>query len=183
MTIDPWLRAHLACPIDRSPLRDDRGGLICGSGHQYPVEDGVPVMLREDVPQTIDFVRASIARAYRRTPGDDRAPHLYLESLGISDDEKASVVRQVQTGSVIDPVVAHLVAATNGLMYRDQVGVLARYPIPELRWPDGNGRRLLDVGCSWGRWSMAAARKGYRVVGIDPSLGAVMAARRVASAL
>src|SRR5204863_8472237 len=59
-------------------------------------------------------------------------------------------------------------------------GVLDRYPIPVLRLPDGGGRRLLDVGCSWGRWSMAAARNGYRVVGIDPSLGAVMAARRVA---
>ena len=38
---------------------------------------------------------------------------------------------------------------------------------------------LLDIGCSWGRWSLAAARKGYSVVGIDPSLGAVMAARRI----
>jgi SAM-dependent methyltransferase len=38
---------------------------------------------------------------------------------------------------------------------------------------------LLDVGCNWGRWSIAAARAGYRVVGIDPSLGAIAAARRV----
>jgi SAM-dependent methyltransferase len=35
------------------------------------------------------------------------------------------------------------------------------------------------VGCNWGRWSVAAARLGYRPVGLDPSLGAVLAARRV----
>ena len=40
------------------------------------------------------------------------------------------------------------------------------------------GSRLLDLGSSWGRWSIAAARKGYSVVGLDPSLGAVLAARR-----
>jgi ubiquinone/menaquinone biosynthesis C-methylase UbiE len=41
----------------------------------------------------------------------------------------------------------------------------------------------LDIGCNWGRWSIAAARKGFSVVGIDPSLGAVMAARRIANEL
>src|SRR2546421_318531 len=63
------------------------------------------------------------------------------------------------------------------------LGELDSYPIPELRLPAGDGRRLIDVGCSWGRWSIAAARKGYRVVGIDPSLGAIIAARRVSESL
>jgi ubiquinone/menaquinone biosynthesis C-methylase UbiE len=36
----------------------------------------------------------------------------------------------------------------------------------------------LDIGCSWGRWSISAARRGWHVIGIDPSLGAIMAARR-----
>jgi SAM-dependent methyltransferase len=52
-----------------------------------------------------------------------------------------------------------------------------------LRLPDGDGKLLLDVGCSWGRWCVAAARKNYHVVGIDPSLGAVLAAKRVANQL
>ena len=182
-TIDRWLAQHLACPIDRLPVRIDGAVLTCANAHTYPIVDGVPVMLRDDVPQTIDFVNASIARAWGRTEGDRRAPQLYLESLGISEDEKASVVRHAAGSPAIDPVVMHLVAATNGLMYRDQIGVLGRYPIPHLRLPEGGGRRLLDVGCSWGRWSMAAAQKGYRVIGVDPSLGAVMAARRVAKSL
>jgi SAM-dependent methyltransferase len=103
-----------------------------------------------------------------------------LESLGISETEKTELLQLTRTGTTIDPVVAYLVAATNGLMYRHLIGVLERYPIPELPLPDGKDRRLLDVGCSWGRWSLAAASQGYEAVGIDPSLGAVMAARRVA---
>jgi uncharacterized protein YbaR (Trm112 family) len=33
------------------------------SGHVYPVIDGIPVLLRDDIEQTIDLARASIARA------------------------------------------------------------------------------------------------------------------------
>jgi len=68
-------------------------------------------------------------------------------------------------------------------MYKHLIGALDRYPIPDIPLPPGQGRLLLDVGCSWGRWSLAAAAAGYDTVGIDPSLGAVMAARRVARQL
>jgi SAM-dependent methyltransferase len=68
-------------------------------------------------------------------------------------------------------------------MYDGLGARLADYPIPALRLPPGDGRTFLDIGCSWGRWSIAAARSGYRVVGIDPSLVAIRAARRVARQL
>src|SRR5262245_28492769 len=45
------------------------------------------------------------------------------------------------------------------------------------------GSFLLDVGSGWGRWSVSAARKGWRVAGIDPSLGAILAAQRAFSAM
>ncbi len=77
----------------------------------------------------------------------------------------------------------YLVAATNGILYKTLISRLPDYPIPELELPEGDGRLFLDVGCSWGRWSIAAARKGYSPVGIDPSLGAVMAGKRVAAQL
>ena len=76
-----------------------------------------------------------------------------------------------------------LVAHTNGILYKHLVGALTSYPIPEIELPTADGERLLDVGCSWGRWCIAAARKGYRPVGLDPSLGAVLAARRVAESM
>ena len=180
--IDPWFVANLACPSDRTNLSATGDELICAHGHRYPVVDGVPVMLRPDVPATISLAEASLQRA-RGAGIDTRAPHLFLESLGISEEEKRGVVELAARPGRIDPVVAYLVAATNGLMYKHLIGSLDEYPIPELMLPEGQGRRLVDVGCSWGRWSIAAARRGYSVLGIDPSLGAVMAARRVASQL
>jgi SAM-dependent methyltransferase len=73
-----------------------------------------------------------------------------------------------------------MVAATCGNLYRGLVGRLKRYPIPEMRLKNGAGRLLVDVGCNWGRWCLAAAREGFIPVGIDPQLGAVLAAKRVA---
>jgi SAM-dependent methyltransferase len=83
----------------------------------------------------------------------------------------------------VDAVVQVLVSATCGIAYKDAAGALSEYPVPALPLPEGHGRALLDVGCNWGRWTIAAARKGYRAIGIDPQLGAVMAARRVARQL
>lgn len=182
MPIDPWFTANLACPVDHEPVSEAGDALACANGHRYPVVDGVPVMLRTDVPSTIVLAEASMRRAEGKGI-DARAPDLHLESLGISEDEKQGVLELARTPGAIDPVVAYLVAATNGLMYKHLIGRLAGYPIPELTLPDGRGKRLIDVGCSWGRWSIAAQRRGYDVIGVDPSLGAVMAARRVARQL
>lgn len=180
--IDPWLLENLVCPVDHQALTRHADRLDCASGHSYRIVDDVPVMLVTGIGQTIDLAVASLGRAGGGTV-DPRAPHLHLESLGISEEEKRGVLELADKGSKIDPVVAHLVAATNGLMYRHLIGTLDRYPIPELPLPDGQGRLLLDVGCSWGRWTQAASRRGYEAVGIDPSLGAIMAARRVAQQL
>jgi len=180
--LDPWFLDHLACPRDRERLTVAGDSLQCRHGHRYPIVDGVPVMLLDDVRQTFDAAGASIARAAGEGV-DTRAPELYLESIEISDDEKRGVLALAATQPAIDPVVAYLVAATNGILYRHLIGTLTTYPIPEITLPPGNGQTLLDIGCSWGRWTLAAARRGYVAVGIDPSLGAVMAARRVATQL
>ena len=180
--LSPLLAARLVCPRDHTALRDSDGALACANGHRYPVVDGVPVMLLDDVKQTFPAALASIARATSGT-ADERAASLYLESIEISEDEKRGVVELAAQRPTIDPVVSYLIAATNGLMYRHLIGRLETYPIPTLDLPNGDGRILLDVGCSWGRWSIAAAKRGYMPIGIDPSLGAVMAARRVAKQL
>jgi 2-polyprenyl-6-hydroxyphenyl methylase / 3-demethylubiquinone-9 3-methyltransferase len=44
--------------------------------------------------------------------------------------------------------------------------------------PDPADVRVLDVGCGGGLLTEAIARLGYRVAGVDQSLGAVLAARR-----
>ena len=83
----------------------------------------------------------------------------------------------------VDPFVQERIPYTNDFLYRPSQFRLTRYPIPELRLDPGDGKRLLDIGCNWGRWSIAAARKGYAVSGIDPSPQAILAARRVAKQL
>lgn len=42
---------------------------------------------------------------------------------------------------------------------------------------NGSGK-VLDVGCNWGRWTMAAALAGYEPVGVDATLDALLAARK-----
>ena len=151
------------------------------AGAFYPVVEGLPVLLRDDVEQTIGLARASLDRANGRLV-DQRAPELFLESLGISDEEKAGVLALArQHSGSVDPVISYLLAATNGIAYKHLLGRLDHYPIPSFPL-DGTGQ-LLDLGCSWGRWTLASAKRGFDVVGLDPSLGAVMAARRAAHAL
>ncbi len=183
--MDPWYGAHLVCPRDHLDVRHLNDELSCAAGHTYPIVDGIPVMLLDDVVQTMGIADASLACAKaRRAPDDDVASSLYLETLGLSDDEKRGIRALALAGrSRIDPVVTYAIAGTNGLMYKHLIGTLDEYPIPDLRLPAGTGETLLDIGCNWGRWSIAAARKGYAVVGIDPSLGSIMAARRVNDSL
>lgn len=171
----------LACPVDAAPLlRNGNDELVCSHGHRYPVVDGVPVLLRSDVEQTIGVAQRSIdaANEARKRSGTDR---LFIDTLGITDVEREAVLVSALAGrSPVDPVVSYLVAATNGILYKSIAGKLETVPIPELRLPLSTGELLLDIGCNWGRWSIAAARKGYRPIGLDPSLGAVLAAQRLA---
>jgi SAM-dependent methyltransferase len=138
-------------------------------------------MLLDDVDQTIGIARASMRAARAVVSGDESEAPYYESTLGLSDEQRRGV--RALADSAIDPVASFLVAATNGVLYQDLVGRLDRYPIPNLRMPAAAGASLLDLGCSWGRWSIAAARLGFDVVGVDPSLGAVLAARRIARAM
>jgi 2-polyprenyl-3-methyl-5-hydroxy-6-metoxy-1,4-benzoquinol methylase len=81
----------------------------------------------------------------------------------------------------VDEHVRASLIKTHGNLYRG--ARLTRYPIPPFPLPAGEGRQLLDVGCNWGRWSIAAARAGWRPTGVDLAKKSVGAARRVAGQL
>jgi SAM-dependent methyltransferase len=152
--VDAW-PVRLACPRDRGELARDGDALACADGHRYPVVDGVPILLLEEA---------------RPTHG----------SCWLSLEEPQS---GNGAGEGIDPVVQEVIAATCGSLYRHLIHRLPSYPIPELPLPPGESRLFLEVGCNWGRWCVAAARRGYRAVGVDPSLKGIQAARRVARQL
>ena len=83
--------------------------------------------------------------------------------------------------TAIDSYVEKSIVKTHGNLYRGRA--LTRYPIPAFPLGPGEGRSLLDIGCNWGRWTVAATRAGYRATGVEPKEKAVAAARRVAEQL
>jgi SAM-dependent methyltransferase/uncharacterized protein YbaR (Trm112 family) len=149
----------LRCPRDQNSLTFESDSLVCENGHAYPVVDGVPVMLLDDVEPTHAWCSSSLTLADEWVNGPP-------EPTPTNDDV------------VIDPYVREILPATNGNMYLE-LSNYDRYPIPDLPLPAGNGSDFLEIGCNWGRWCVSAARKDYRVIGLDPSIEAIMAARRV----
>ena len=153
---------RLVCPRHHRRLIADSGQLRCDKGHAFEINGGIPVLLLTDEEPT----------------------HPELEPTG----EKSSETERWQEDDPsdgVDKFVQAKIVATCGNLYRPLIGKLGRYPIPELRVvpPDGRGKSFLDIGCNWGRWSIAASRLGYDVVGIDPMLDGLRAARRVAHQL
>ena len=157
MRVTPWVADRLVCPYDGLSLSRGSTTLQCPRGHAHRIVSGIPILLRDDVEET----------------------HWHATQAREAPDEGYPS----STTNGINDYAQKAIAATGGYMYRPVVGRLTEYPIPAVRLPPGRGRTLLDLGCNWGRWSIATARAGYRVVGIDPSLPAVQAAYDVAKQL
>jgi SAM-dependent methyltransferase len=150
--------AHpIVCPVDQLPLTRDGDDVACSGDHRYTVRDEIPLLLVAGERPTQEGYWATGREVYRDEPFERG------------------------TGP-IDPYVRKILVGTCGNLYTE-LDRFTAYPIPELRLPPGEGRSLLDVGSNWGRWTLAAAQKGYRAVGVDPSLGAVQAGYRVAEEL
>lgn len=164
--MNQWLRENLVCPRDKQKLETVENNLICPANHSYPVVEGIPVMLVEEQEHIHGYITETLA-----TVAEIRAANA------------AQIDETAATGGAVDSYVQSEILYTCGNLYLPLMNRLTRYPIPELRLPAGDGKRLLDVGCNWGRWTVAAAQNGYRPVGIDPSLKAVLAARRVCKQL
>jgi uncharacterized protein YbaR (Trm112 family) len=50
-TLEPWVIALLACPVDRGAVRSDEGELVCNlCGRRYPVLSGIPRMVPDLAP-------------------------------------------------------------------------------------------------------------------------------------
>jgi SAM-dependent methyltransferase/uncharacterized protein YbaR (Trm112 family) len=185
VTADAELPGSLVCPVEGLPLQREGMRLVSPGGRAYPLVEGIPVLLVGDVQQTIGIARASLAAAKKAMEGSTLTHDDVLLTLGISDEERAHARAQMSEGGrrSVNPFISALVGATSGYAYKDVIGRLERVPIPRIppHIDRQLGQTVLDVGCNWGRWSMAAgAHEGRTVVGLDPSLGAVMAARGIA---
>lgn len=74
-----------------------------------------------------------------------------------------------------------MIVPTCGNLFRGADLSEGRYPIPD--FPAMPAGSLLDIGCNWGRWSIAAALAGHRVVGVDVHLESLFVAQRLAEKL
>ena len=171
----PSLPDDLTIPGTSTVLGRTNSHLESAGGDSFPIVYGVPVVFPRGGLSTFPAYLASLQITDATDPWQ-------LQTLAISEARHRQVRAMIDEGHAqrVDPVVSHLVLATNGIAYSRQVGRLGEYPIPDVQLDAQPGARLLDLGCSWGRWCISAARKGYNVTGIDPSLGALLAAQRVA---
>jgi ubiquinone/menaquinone biosynthesis C-methylase UbiE/uncharacterized protein YbaR (Trm112 family) len=90
---------------------------------------------------------------------------------------------QPEKNGAIDSFVNDWIVNTNGNLYWRMRGALPRYPIPKWPFGSGDGKVMVDIGCGWGRWSIAAARAGFQPIGTDVHVDALAAAGRVARQL
>lgn len=162
--MNKWLLDNLVCPRDKTALELSENHLTCSSGHTYRIFDDIPVMLVDDVEETHGYISRTLEKISENGSSEPTS------DTPLSPDH-------------IDEWVQGEIPYTSGNLYFSVQHKLKRYPIPDTRLRPGKGERLLDIGCNWGRWSIAAAQKGYKPVGIDPSLDAVLAARRVSKQL
>ncbi|MGI8883387.1 MAG: methyltransferase domain-containing protein [Pyrinomonadaceae bacterium] len=163
--MNEWLRSRLVCPRDKEKLENKDENLICPLNHIYPIVEGIPVMLVNEAETTHGYIGQT------------------LEKVAALNDKRNETENETKRINEVDEFVQSEIPYTSGILYIPLKNKLTRYPIPEFRLPPGNGEKLLDIGCNWGRWSIAAGQRGYQPIGIDPSLNAVVAARRVSKQL
>lgn len=163
--LNSYLLGLLACPRTGAPLYQDGNFLVSEEGTRYPVVEGIPVFLPEEFGES-----GSGAASHTRAFLKGAVPH--------------SEVFLSQGNDEIEPLVQQYISAAGGNLYRRLIGKLKSYPIPEFPvTPEQAGALLIDIGCHWGRWTIGASRKGFTAIGIDPSLEAVIVAKRIADKL
>jgi SAM-dependent methyltransferase/uncharacterized protein YbaR (Trm112 family) len=181
---DEFILKILVDPIDKTPLRMMGGVLQSTSGRIFQVVHGVPVMLVDGADQTFRAAERTLNAVHQELESADPwcLDTTVMEDRHIS--ELKGLLADPDYRPFIDPVISFLIGKTSGQLYQHLVGNLKSYPIPDIPLAPRNSAQrqmMLDIGSSWGRWSLSAAKKGYDVVALDPSLGAVLAGRRAAA--
>jgi SAM-dependent methyltransferase len=152
--LDATLLSILRCPSTGEPLHENEGRLVSSGGTcSYEVIEGIPCLIP---PETI-----STHSGY-----DDLMDHN----------------RQVREVDIdLDAYLNGMLVPTCGNLFQG-LKLAGRYPIPDFpaHLPPG---LTLDVGCNWGRWTIAGALAGRRMVGVDIHLEGLLVARQLARKL
>ena len=149
--IDPRLLDILRCPTSGLPLRIEGDDLISTDGSRhYPVVAGIPCLMPDSAEPTHAGYRALV-------------------------DENRKQRHACVTEEDVVSFIQAMIVSTCGNLFRG-TNLTGVYPIPD--FPNVFGTdNILEVGCNWGRWSIAGAKAGYRLIGIDIHLKSLMCAR------
>lgn len=154
MSVDPRLLTLLRCPLTGQPLADADGWLVTADGaHRYEVVDGIPCLVAPALAPT----HAGYAP-------------LLAENAARKDCEID-----------VDGFVSAMLVPTCGNLFHG-VTVRGAYPIPDFP-PEVPAGLTLEVGCNWGRWSIAGALAGHAMVGVDLHLESLRVAQALARRL
>jgi|688.fasta_scaffold443470_2 SAM-dependent methyltransferase len=188
--INNWLLNNLVCPISKLPLVKKKNYFLSKNGEMYPVVNNIPIMIPLTKKPNHFSAYKSLYFSKKFKSNEDKKNQYFIETLGISKLQKKLVYKKLENlnnNKESDlkkniAIVAGLVAGTNGIAYKTSVGNLDELPIPIV--PKKINKDLvkptLDIGCNWGRWSIACSDKKNIIIGIDPSLGAVIVASNLA---
>jgi 2-polyprenyl-3-methyl-5-hydroxy-6-metoxy-1,4-benzoquinol methylase len=157
--LDSSLLNLLRCPSSGVPLKIDGDSLVSVDGSKrYPVVDGIPCLI----------------------PDSTEATHSGYSRLEAENRKEMELGHDISETDVADYVQAIIVPTCGNLFLGTRLrGV---YPIPEFPWLFNKGY-VLDVGCNWGRWCIAGAKSGYRMIGIDIHLKALRCAKALSRRL
>jgi SAM-dependent methyltransferase/uncharacterized protein YbaR (Trm112 family) len=156
--IDDDLLKILRCPATGLSLQMDGDGLVSTDGTtHYPVINGIPCLIPASVmPTHVGYEEIVVEN------------EIYKKSKGYTDEQ-------------VQRFLDEMLVPTIGNLFRG-VRLSGDYPIPDFS-EFSLGGTVLDVGCSWGRWSMAGAKAGHRMIGVDIQLESLFCARRLAQKL
>ena len=200
LSINNWLINNLVCPISKLPLIRKKNYFLSNKGEIYPIINNIPIMIPlTKKPNHISAYKSlSLVKKFKNKKIENdqyfletlSIGKLVLETLSIGKLEKKLIYKKIEdlnNNKESDlkkniAIVSGLVGATNGIAYRASIGDLNELPIPILpqKIKQDLVKPILDIGCNWGRWSIACSNKKNIIIGIDPSLGAIIIASNLA---
>jgi SAM-dependent methyltransferase len=158
-SIDQNLLAILRCPVSGQELEVDGEYLTTIDGlHRYPVVAGIPCL----IPASAKATHAGYARLF------DENLRWQSETFDISDD-------------TINSFVSAMIVPTGGNLFQG-THLNGSYPIGEFP-SDFSADPILEIGCNWGRWTIAGAQVGKRMIGVDIHLQALLCAQELSRKL
>jgi len=149
--INPRLLDILRCPKSGLPLRIEGDDLVSTDGSRhYPVVAGIPCLMPDSAEPT-------------------------HAGYGVIVHENRKQTNACITEENVVSFIQAMIVSTCGNLFRG-TNLTGVYPIPD--FPNVFGAdNILEVGCNWGRWSIAGAKAGHRLIGIDIHLKSLICAR------